>query len=213
MQRLHTRASGRISSPIFCFPFPAARRKRSTANPRRGWDRRVFVARARTDFLVCQNPGGAAHTPFPLSPSESSSPKNFLGSAFLSHPPFPHPPVKNSKEESSFIDRFPCFTHNTAGISPSPGSPIQRTEILISTLLLLIAKTLGPRETFPDSRSRSPSWFPCDKPPRSFTTNFFVAPLPDRITRVRRDLDRPAATGSQASIRQAFISVLATRRI
>jgi hypothetical protein len=61
----------------------------------------------REPILGAPNPG-AAHTT-PSLAIRKQLPKNFLGFAFLSHHPFQTHLVKNFKEESSFIDRFPCF--------------------------------------------------------------------------------------------------------
>lgn len=130
----------------------------------------VFVAIAQTDFSCghTANPGGAAHTPFP-SPSESSTPKNFLGSAFLSHHPFPHLVKIHGRNRL-----IPLFSHNnTVGISSPHGFLIQGIEIYISTLPLLIAKTLDRASlasfTTP-SCSRSPcSVFPCGNPPHTLS--------------------------------------------
>jgi hypothetical protein len=61
----------------------------------------------REPILGAPNPG-AAHTT-PSLAIRKQLPKNFLGFAFLSHHPFHTHLVKNFKEESSFIDRFPCF--------------------------------------------------------------------------------------------------------
>ena len=191
----------------------------STRKFRCGWYLGAFLWPEREPiFGAAKSRRRCPHTPFPRH-QKAAPPKIFWALLSFSHHPSHIHLVKISREESSLIDRFPFFSHIIpAGISPSHGSRIQRTEISSSPHSSAINREdVGPRQfcEFSDTRSLSVAFSVSlrqPNPPRSFTTESPVAQPPDPLECVAIFPDR-YITGPRGTSRQSFPYVCATRRI
>jgi hypothetical protein len=141
-----------------------------------------------TTFLVQAKTQAALLPAHPLpSPSESSSPKNFLGSAFPSHHHLSHPPCEKLQGGIVFYRPIPLFSHIIPPVSLLLRDfASTRTEIYISTLLLLIAKTLGRARDFRHGRCQGrPLGSPAITHHHTLSTIEFLRRSTTRIPRVR----------------------------